>query len=68
MPPSDDHHDSPSPLRNAIIVVLILLAVLGAWVVTRHIAQNSKLEDCLLAGRRNCAPIDATTGAPLPPR
>ncbi|MCC6718901.1 MAG: hypothetical protein IT555_13540 [Acetobacteraceae bacterium] len=51
--------DEPPPSRAKALVVLLLLLglVAGGWVLARHLAEVAKTEDCLMAGRRNCAPI-----------
>ena len=52
--------DDPEPpsRRNALIaMVVIALLVLGSLWLARVMHDNSRLEDCLMAGRRNCAPI-----------
>jgi hypothetical protein len=36
--------------------VVVLLVVVG-WILARELAANGKLEDCLMSGRTNCAPI-----------
>ena len=53
--------EAPPPSRpRALLALLLLLAlVAGGWVLARHLAQVAKTEDCLMAGRRNCAPIQA---------
>jgi len=38
-------------------VVILLLAIAGV-VLVRELGEKAKLEDCLMAGRRNCAPIE----------
>jgi hypothetical protein len=40
-----------------LALLLLLVLVGGGWVLARHLAQVAKTEDCLMAGRRNCAPI-----------
>jgi hypothetical protein len=42
-------------------VVILVLAIAGV-VLVRELTANAKLEDCLMSGRRNCAPIE------VPPR
>jgi hypothetical protein len=37
--------------------VVVLLFVVG-WLVAHELYANGKLEDCLMSGRTNCAPID----------
>jgi hypothetical protein len=39
-------------------VVILLLAIAGV-VLMREIARTTRIEDCLMAGRRNCTPIEA---------
>jgi hypothetical protein len=38
--------------------VVVLLFLLG-WLLTRELYSNQKIEDCVLSGRTNCAPISA---------
>jgi len=38
-------------------VVVLLLAIAGVLLV-RQLRDTSNLEDCLMSGRRNCAPIE----------
>jgi hypothetical protein len=55
--PGDDNH---RPLRNlAALVFLALLVAGGVW-LAEVMARQSKLEDCLLSGRTNCAPIETS--------
>jgi hypothetical protein len=39
----------------ALVVVVVLLVV--GWLLTRELYSNQKIEDCVLSGRTNCAPI-----------
>jgi hypothetical protein len=59
---SDPRDDGPVPdsRRPAVIglAVVMLLVVAGYFLVTA-LRQNADLEDCLMSGRRNCAPIEA---------
>ena len=61
--PGDDgpRHDDPEPASRrpaAIGLALVLvLAVAGYFLVT-VLRQNANLEDCLMSGRKNCAPIE----------
>lgn len=51
--------EDPPPSRARALAALLLLAVLvlGGWLLARHLASVTDTEDCLMAGRRNCAPI-----------
>ena len=68
-----ERNDRPDPDRDreeadrrtaglaAIVVVLVLL--IGGLMLARVLHDKSKLEDCLMAGRRDCRP--AAAGAAL---
>jgi hypothetical protein len=56
-----DVGEHPDAARRTValmgFIVILVLAIAGV-VLVRELAKNAKLEDCLMAGRRNCAPID----------
>jgi hypothetical protein len=55
-----DHGPEPESRRAALIgLAVILVLVVGAYFLVTALQRNAALEDCLLAGRRNCAPIEA---------
>jgi hypothetical protein len=61
-PPQHDD-DSADPRRAALIGLIIILALaIGAIVLIRELGKASKLQDCVMSGRTNCAPIE------IPPR
>jgi hypothetical protein len=45
--------------RNLIALIAILLLVLGGWLLARKLGAASRLQDCVMSGRTNCAPIEA---------
>jgi hypothetical protein len=56
-----DHDDKGGPDRRkaALIgVVAILALAILAVVLVRELGKQSKLQDCLMSGRTNCAPIE----------
>lgn len=54
-----DGHD-PGPRRQAVAAILLLAALLsGALWVTGALRGASAIQDCVQAGRSNCAPVDA---------
>ncbi len=59
--PEDDGAE-PESKRGAVIglVVVLALVIIGYFLMTA-LRENAKLEDCLMSGRRNCAPIDVPT-------
>lgn len=62
-----DDESPESQTRNAVVMILIIVALVGGFFLARHLMAQARLEDCLMSGRRNCAPIDSTTGAIQPP-
>jgi hypothetical protein len=57
-----DPHEQNHGRRGPVIAlgVVVLLFLLGVF-LAHELYQNGKLEDCLLSGRTNCAPIAAPT-------
>ena len=45
--------------RSSLIAlgVVVFLFVIG-WILARELYSSGKLEDCLLSGRTNCAPLE----------
>ena len=58
----DPEMDSRRPAVIGLILVLVLV-VAGYFLMTA-LRQNAILEDCLMSGRKNCAPIEV----PVPRR
>ena len=50
----------------ALLVGLAL--ILGGWFVLRQLQASAKMQDCVMSGRKNCAPVstDPARGAPSP--
>ncbi|HEX3505662.1 MAG TPA: hypothetical protein VHU22_19945 [Xanthobacteraceae bacterium] len=40
----------------ALVVVVVLFGV--GWLLAHELYTSGKLQDCLMSGRTNCAPID----------
>jgi hypothetical protein len=56
-PPDNDQE--PDSRRPALIGLLLVLAlVVAAYFLVNALRKNADLEDCLMSGRRNCAPIE----------
>ena len=45
-------------------IIILVLAIAGI-VLMREISRTTRIEDCLMAGRRNCAPIEVPLRPPL---
>lgn len=50
-------------INMVVGAVLVLLLVSGLWLVDR-LKQISTIQDCVMQGRRNCAPIAAPPREP----
>jgi hypothetical protein len=49
--------------RGALIGLVLVAALIIGGVMLVHVLRNaSRLQDCVLSGRTNCAPIDSQTG------
>jgi hypothetical protein len=59
-PVEGDDRRSPDrrPFGWVALLVVITLAV-GGWFLVRQLQADSKLQDCVMSGRKNCAPVDA---------
>jgi hypothetical protein len=56
--PHDDGHE-PDSRRPALIGLVVVLAlVVAAYFLVTALRKNADLEDCLMSGRHNCAPIE----------
>ena len=63
LPKADPEEDRWRVRSNiAALVFAALLVVVGLYLV-RVLAEKSHLEDCLMSGRTNCAPIDVAPRA-----
>ena len=49
-----------NPNRRGPLIALGVVAVLFVigWLLAHELYAGGKMEDCLLSGRTNCAPID----------
>ena len=59
-PPSDDRdpHEPESRMPVLIGLVVVILLVVAAYWLVQRLHEQGRIEDCLMAGRRNCAPVD----------
>jgi hypothetical protein len=55
----DDDHEADDRRTAALMGLAIVLSLAIAGVVLmRDLGEEAKLEDCLMSGRTNCAPIE----------
>jgi len=53
--------DASSPPRWVLPAVMITVLVVGGWFIIQNLSETSRMEDCQMAGRKNCvAPIDTS--------
>jgi len=59
--PDDGGHE-PQSRRSALIgLAVVLVLVVVAYFLVTALRRNANMEDCLMSGRTNCAPIDVPT-------
>ena len=59
----DDKGGERSRAGAVIGLVVILLLVVAAVYLVAALRKESNLEDCLMSGRSNCAPIETSPSA-----
>jgi len=57
--PFDNGPDPDSPRPAVIGLIVVALLVIAGYLLFSALRQNSQMEDCLMSGRKNCAPIEA---------
>ncbi len=63
MPPEREEAEPLPSRRGAVLALLLLLVLLagGIW-LARALHGVGRLQDCVMAGRTNCAPIASPGG------
>jgi hypothetical protein len=63
MPERPQPREPPSR-RGAVIGLLVALALIAlGLLLVKVLGSSTRLEDCALSGRTNCAPIDTNGGS-----
>ena len=57
---SENGDDGADQRRSAALIglIIILALAIAGVVLVRELREKSALEDCLMSGRTNCAPIE----------
>jgi hypothetical protein len=57
---SEDGDDGADQRRSSALIglIIILALAIAGVVIVRELREKSRLEDCLMSGRTNCAPIE----------
>jgi hypothetical protein len=59
--PQPEMPRAPDPRRAAVAgLVITVLLVLGGVLLVHVLSRTGKLQDCVMSGRTNCAPIAST--------
>jgi hypothetical protein len=54
-----ENRRAPDPRLPALIgLLIVLLLVVGGVLLVHELGRASRLQDCVMSGRTNCAPID----------
>jgi hypothetical protein len=43
--------------RSMVALGIVVLLFVVGWALARELYADSKMEDCLMSGRTNCAPL-----------
>ena len=52
--PARDREDADRRTAGLAAIVVVLILLIGGLLLTRTLHRKSQLEDCLMAGRRDC--------------
>ena len=59
-PQSPRHPREPGSRRGAVVGLLIaLLLIVVGLILVKVLGDAGRLQDCVLSGRTNCAPVDS---------
>jgi hypothetical protein len=61
----EDQEDADRRTAALMGFVIILLLAIAGVVLVREIGRTMRIEDCLMAGRRNCVPIEVPLQRPF---
>jgi hypothetical protein len=55
----DDAQEQAGPRRGALIALVVILALVAGGLWLSHTLRGvSRVQDCVMAGRTNCAPVE----------
>jgi hypothetical protein len=58
--PAGDNDDDGGHSRASLIgLIIVVVLVVGGFFLVQKLKAMSELQDCVMSGRTNCAPIDA---------
>ena len=54
-----DQDDAPDGRRSAVIGLgIVVLLVVAGWLLVHVLHNTSRVQDCVMSGRTDCAPVD----------
>jgi hypothetical protein len=56
----NQNKESGNQRRSMIALGVVVLLFLVGWLLARELYADSKMEDCVMSGRTNCAPLDTS--------
>lgn len=54
----DDRGRKTNPDRALVALVFFVVLALILWLVAGRLISASRMQDCILSGRTNCAPVE----------
>jgi hypothetical protein len=65
-PPEPDGPAAPRPGARRygplVALAIVLILATGGWLIVRTMMDMSRVQDCVMSGRKNCAPVDDGAG------
>ncbi len=58
MPKRDPEEERRRIRTNVAALILAAVLVLVGWFLVDKLGQSARMQDCLMSGRSNCAPIN----------
>jgi hypothetical protein len=57
---AEPDESTPGHQFHVLLVATAIVVVLAGvgWVIVRQLMADSKLQDCVMSGRKNCAPVE----------
>jgi hypothetical protein len=57
-----DGEDNEQGGHRSTMVAVVAVVVLGAvgWFLAHELSHSARMQDCVMSGRTNCAPIEET--------
>jgi hypothetical protein len=44
--------------RPFVVLLIMIALAIGSWFVLRKLSDMSQIQDCVMSGRSNCAPVE----------